>query len=178
MESFLGTSLQVPPAFSAKKIDGRRAYRMARTGEPVEPAPIEVTIDRFVAEEIRTDTVDFRVVCSGGTYVRSLARDLGRRLGIGAHLSRLRRTRSGPFLEAQAVRLENVGSRDVIHPVDFLDHLPRIEVDDESVEAIGHGRSVPSGGEEGYLCIFNKKRDLLAIAWRKEGWAHPEVVLL
>ncbi len=178
MESFLGTSHQIPPAFSAKKIGGRRAYRMAREGEPVEPAPIEVTIDRFTPEAIRTESIDFRVVCSGGTYIRSLARDLGRRLGTSAHLSRLRRTRSGPFLEVQAVGIENAEPGDVIRPSEFLGHLPGIEVEGDAAEAVGHGQSVPCGGDEGYLCIFNKERDLLAVAWRKDGWAHPEVVLI
>lgn len=178
MASFLGTSLQTPPAFSAKKIGGRRAYRMARQGEPVEPAPIEVTIDRFIPVETRSDSVDFSVVCSGGTYIRSLARDLGRRLGTGAHLSRLRRTRSGPFFETEAVRVENAREEDVIGPGVFLGHLPGIEVEGEDLESVGHGRPIACPGDEGYLCIFNKKGDLLAVARRKEGWAHPEVVLL
>jgi tRNA pseudouridine55 synthase len=117
MASLVGTIRQIPPAFSAKKIGGQRAHRLARKGEIVELAPIEVTILAFEAEHTGPDSVDFRVVCSGGTYVRSLARDLGRLLGTGGHLTRLRRTRSGPFTEADAVDPSRASENDLVHPM-------------------------------------------------------------
>lgn len=92
-----GDLMQVPPRWSAKKIGGRRAYDLARAGEEPRPEPCRVRVDLFDVV-LRSEThAEFRVVCSGGTYVRSLARDLGEALGCGAHLSELRRLRSGPF---------------------------------------------------------------------------------
>jgi tRNA pseudouridine55 synthase len=178
MRSFVGTGPQIPPAFSAKKIDGQRAYRLARKGEEVALSPIEVTIDAFVAVEVGPSSVDFRVVCSGGTYVRSLARDIGRRLGTGGHLTRLRRTRSGPFLEEQSVSPDHTSTADIIGPEIFLSHLPRVEAGDDHAESLRHGRQIELAGPDGYVCIFNKSGDLLSVARRKEGWAHPEVVLI
>jgi tRNA pseudouridine55 synthase len=94
---FIGDLEQYPPAHSAIKVDGERLYLKARRGEEVELKPRKVSITEFEITRIELPEVDFRVVCSKGTYIRSLAKDFGEKLGVGAHLSKLRRTRSGNF---------------------------------------------------------------------------------
>lgn len=95
--SFLGTIEQVPPMYSAVKIDGERLYEKARRGETVDRPPRQVRVDRFELTDWRPPEVSFRIECSKGTYVRALARDLGNELGVGAHLTALRRTAIGSF---------------------------------------------------------------------------------
>lgn len=96
-KSFLGLQLQVPPIFSAVMINGRRAYELARAGEAAEIKPREIEIKEFELSNINLPTVDFRIVCSKGTYIRSIARDFGLALNSGAHLTRLCRTRIGNY---------------------------------------------------------------------------------
>ena len=95
--SFLGVQQQVPPIFSAIKVDGKRAYEYARKNHDVNITPKTITIDAFEITRIELPEVDFRVVCSKGTYIRALARDFGEKLGCGAYLKALRRTRIGNF---------------------------------------------------------------------------------
>lgn len=106
--SFTGEIQQVPPIFSAVWIDGQRAYELARRGEAAEVKPKPVTISQFEITAIRMPEVDFRVVCSKGTYIRSLARDFGQALNSGAHLTRLCRTRIGNLRMEDAVSLEEL----------------------------------------------------------------------
>lgn len=108
-ESFLGESLQLPPMFSARKVGGQRLYKLARQGKDVERPAKPITIREIEIGRVELPYADFRVVCSKGTYIRSLARDLGERLGTGAYLSALRRTRSGPFRVEEAACIEEVG---------------------------------------------------------------------
>ncbi len=103
-----GKVSQLPPAHSAIKIGGKRAYQFARKGKPIELQPREVDIRTFEISRIELPQVDFRVVCSKGTYIRSLVRDFGEALGVGAYLSRLCRTRIGPYRLDDAVSIENL----------------------------------------------------------------------
>lgn len=103
VEQFTGVQLQLPPAHSAVKVDGRRAYELARKGEPVAIKPKEVHIKAFEITGIQLPEVHFRVVCSKGTYIRSLANDFGQAMGCGAYLSALRRTRIGNYQVEEAV---------------------------------------------------------------------------
>lgn len=105
---FLGESLQAPPMFSARKKDGQRLYKLARRGETVEVPPRPITIREFDITGIALPEVGFRVVCSKGTYIRSLARDMGERLGSGGYLTELRRTRSGTFGVEDAVTMDDL----------------------------------------------------------------------
>lgn len=105
-ESFKGKSMQVPPQFSAIKIKGKRAYEMARQGTEAEIKPREINITSFEVPEIKMPLVTFRIVCSKGTYIRSIARDLGERLNSGAYLSSLTRTRIGTFDLSKALEIE------------------------------------------------------------------------
>lgn len=104
---FLGDIAQFPPVFSALKKDGRRLYEFARTGEDVEIAARKVHIKEFEITRIALPEVDFRVVCSKGTYIRSLAFDFGKALGTGAHLSALRRTRIGNYSVKDAMSIDS-----------------------------------------------------------------------
>lgn len=109
---FTGAIQQVPPLHSAIKVDGKRAYKLARKGKEVELKPREVTVHAFEIVAIEKPVIHFRIVCSKGTYIRSLARDFGKTLGVGAYLSELCRTRIGEF------RLENALTLDQINPVE------------------------------------------------------------
>jgi tRNA pseudouridine55 synthase len=104
-QSFVGVQEQIPPHFSAVKVDGKRAYLLARAGEEPEIKPKQITISEFEITRIALPEVDFRVVCSKGTYIRSIARDFGQRLESGAHLTALRRTRIGEFKVEKAIQV-------------------------------------------------------------------------
>ena len=106
--SFTGNISQVPPAYSAKSVDGTRAYDAARQGAPMELAPVDVRVDEWMVLASRPAEIDARITCGTGTYIRALARDLGRVTDSAAHLKSLRRTRSGPFDIADAVTLDDI----------------------------------------------------------------------
>jgi len=110
INSLTGAISQVPPAFSAKSVDGVRAYDAARRGEPLDLMPVDITVHRWDVRAIRDDAIDAEITCSGGTYIRALARDLGRASSSAAHLSALRRTRVGVFAVRDAVDLETLGA--------------------------------------------------------------------
>ena len=107
-KKFIGDILQIPPTFSAVKVDGQRVYNKARKGQAVKINPRMVEVKTFQIINCDIPEVNFRVVCSKGTYVRSLVRDFGEQLGTGAYLSRLVRTRIGPYTLADAYKLENL----------------------------------------------------------------------
>jgi tRNA pseudouridine55 synthase len=108
LQGLSGPISQIPPAYSAKSVDGTRAYDAARRGEPLDLKPVEVTVHGWEILDLSTDKLRAIVTCSGGTYIRALARDLGRLTSSAAHLSALRRTRVGAFDLAQAARLEDL----------------------------------------------------------------------
>jgi tRNA pseudouridine55 synthase len=150
-----GDISQVPSAVSAIKVDGRRAYERARGGEVVELAARSVTVRRFETTAFRRPDpdlldVDVEVECSSGTYVRALARDLGRALGVGAHLTALRRTRVGPFTIAQAHTLDELGRLDdpVTLPLTAAVRaaMPVREVTAAEARELSFGRPLPASG--------------------------------
>jgi tRNA pseudouridine55 synthase len=135
---------QVPPMVSAVKIGGRRLHELARAGEEVERAPRPVTVARFDTEPTE-DPLVYRIAvdCSSGTYVRTLAADLGELLGGGAHLRDLRRTAIGSFTESEATPLEEVGPSHVLAPAEAMRHLPAIILTMAASADVTHGRRVP-----------------------------------
>lgn len=143
--ALVGEIEQIPPQFSAKKIEGEAMHRKARRGETVELPPVPVTIHALQVDEVDLPRVTFTVRCSSGTYVRALARDLGAGLGVGAHLTALHRTAVGGFDVEGAVPLDALDDVEVVEaarlsPVDALAHLSRIEVDAEAARRIRHGQ--------------------------------------
>jgi len=146
LEEFVGAISQVPPAYSAVKVDGRRAYTLARSGQEVELKPRTVEIDSIRLLDWQSPALDVEIVCSGGTYIRAIGRDLGRRLGSGAVMSALVRTRVGPFsIEAagppDSLDLETL-SRQLVSPLLAVAELPRQSATAGELIEIYHGRRV------------------------------------
>jgi len=140
-----GPILQVPPAYSAKRIDGERSYRLARQGVEVDRRAAPVQVHRLDVLELHADRLELDVRCSPGTYVRALARDLGESLGVGAHLTALRRTCSGGFgLEAAVAwdDLDAEAGRRLLPMARLLTELPAVTVTAEGLAALRHGRAL------------------------------------
>jgi tRNA pseudouridine55 synthase len=175
MVAKLGGSAQRPPAFSAVKVGGRKLYEAARKGEAIEAAARVIRVDRFDLTGFRSPEVDFVTTVSGGTYVRVLVADVGDAVGVGAHLTRLRRTAIGPFTLDGAVAPEEPG---VPLPVErAVVHLPRIEVQAEEAVAASHGSVLAPAGLDGPYAVFTPGGRLIGI-WRDDGpKARPEMVL-
>ena len=114
LEKFQGTIEQIPPDFSAKKIKGQRAYKLARKGKEVELKPVKVTIHELKIIDYKWPVIDVRALCSKGTYIRSLARDIGKELGTGGYLSKLKRTKVGQYSIDQAIEVSQVGIEHVL----------------------------------------------------------------
>jgi len=174
-----GTHLQRPPAYSARRVAGRRGYELARAGLEVPLPATPVTVYGIELVEWLPPVLTFRVAVSPGTYIRALARDLGQRIGVGAHLRALRREWIGGLRVEEAVPLEDVVSATpLLSPLDLLGHLPRVELDAEQVGRVAHGRAVegdtPAGGGEAALVADGR---LVAVAEAVDGCWHPRVVL-
>lgn len=177
--SFVGDIEQVPAAVSAVKVGGVRAYQRVRRGEDVELAPRQVHVAAFDLVARRGDDVDVHVECSTGTYVRALARDVGAALGVGAHLTALRRTRVGPFglddahtLDALAERLDVVPLADVVAAT-----FPRWDVSGEEARRIGLGqRLAPVGLPAGPVGVFDPDGAVVALVEERDDAVRPTVV--
>lgn len=149
LPGFLGKIQQTPPAFSAIKKDGRPLYKRARTGETVEIQPRTVTIYDLSWVSWDSPNLVLDVTCSSGTYIRSLAQDLGQALGVGAHLAGLVRTANGSWTLAEAISLDSLeqagesGWQQFLHPPDeIVMHLPRVVLDNNATVDVIHGRQV------------------------------------
>lgn len=148
----VGVVQQLPPLYSAKKVGGERMYDIARRGGEVERKPVTVTIHRIDVVSIALPDVVFDVECGSGTYIRAIARDAGAALGVGGHLTALRRTRVGVHDVDRAVSLSELGDEArvdaaLLAPAEALAHLPRIDVDARGVKALSYGQSVPADGD-------------------------------
>ena len=200
LETFRGTSLQQPPAFSAKKIAGVRSYRTARAqrtasggSSAVEPPPaVEVTVFELQLIDVGDFQVELSLTCSSGFYVRTLAHDLGQRLGCGGHLAELRRTRSGDLPLSEATPLEQI-ERDpgaaasaLIPTARMLTGLPAATLSDDGVRRARHGRTLgdaeittrtaPAGA---VTRLLDPAGDLVGIAENSgAGLLHPVVILM
>lgn len=169
-EAERGTRLQQPPAYSAKRIGGRRAYDLARAGEAVLPEPVEVTIHDLEVTGIEGADVRFSMGCSSGTYVRAVARDAGDRLGVGAHLTALRRTGIGTFSVEGALppaRLEDAAAvaGALVSPLAALGHLPVVEIGAADTARVRNGQAVRGGGGAGAgVVALASEGELVAIA--------------
>ena len=181
LSGFLGTQLQRPPQYSAKHVAGERSYRKARRGEAVDLAGVRVTVERIEPVEVQSPLVTFRVVVSAGTYVRAIARDLGERLGVGGHLTSLRREAIGALRVEDAVPLESLSPEALLPPQAVLGHLPVLELDEAARAAVVHGRAVKDSGAAGPRdsgpAALVSRGDLVSVARRGDGLLHPMVVL-
>jgi tRNA pseudouridine55 synthase len=171
----VGESMQRPPAFSAVKVGGRKLYEAARKGETVEAPARRIRVDRFEVTDRAGDDVDVSITCSGGTYVRVLAADVGMSLGCGAHLTALRRTRIGSFDVVDAVAPGDVGSP---RPVDgAVAHLPRVTLEDEEARAAGHGRPLAPSGIDGPYAVVAPDGRLIGVYEDDGPRSKPHVIL-
>jgi tRNA pseudouridine55 synthase len=200
-----GEIMQVPSAVSAIKVDGVRSYARVRSGDEVKLAPRPITVYEFELREIRRPAadgtgddeaadgavglidVDVRVVCSSGTYIRALARDLGEGLGVGGHLTALRRTRVGPYTLAEAEPLADLTALvEAGQPVPVLPiaeaagaAFPRYDADGEQAKAIAHGGFLPARGlGSGPIAVFSPDGVFLALVEEQGGRCKPIAVFV
>ncbi len=184
MAALTGTISQVPPAFSAIKVEGRRSYARARAGETVELAARTASVSRFDLLGVDGDVLRVAVTCSSGTYIRALARDLGAALGTGAHLCALRRTRVGAFDLAAAAPLAALGALEeaggalplVPLAAAVAGAFPRRHLDDAQTADVRHGRALTPTGLPGPVGAFGPDGAVLALLCDRDGRAHPLVV--
>lgn len=181
LAQFTGRIRQVPPAYSAKRVDGRRAYAAARAGVAVDLPPVEITVHALELRAWHGETCELRVTCGGGTYVRSLARDIARHAGSAAHLVALRRTHAGPFDVADAVTVPSRGERIAVRPaLDALPHLPRVAIDAQDAARVRGGiaiRGDDAGGTTHAALVTGEPPHLVALAERGDDRWQPRVVM-
>ncbi len=182
LATFLGQHPQRPPAFSAKRVAGERSYRRARRGELMELAEVPVTVHDIELVEYRPPDLCFRAVVSPGTYVRALARDLGNQLGVGAHLTALRREAIGSLGVEDAVPMDQLGPAALLSPQSVLRDLPSVDLDETERKAVVHGRAVKDSGAAGQraggaVVALMGGGELIAVAQAQDGWLRPTVVL-
>lgn len=189
IRAFCGSILQLPPPYSAKKIQGVPAYKLARKQQEVQLRPIEVEVKQFEVCGFSGDLLEFRCRVSSGTYVRSLAHELGQKMGTGAHLACLRRTAVAEFTLEQSHTLEEIangasqGRLDEmsIHLRRVLPGIPSVTANEEDVAKIRHGRSVnlPEMSRSQWVKVFVGQSELICLANRVAGTLfHPKVVLI
>jgi tRNA pseudouridine55 synthase len=185
---FRGEIEQTPPPFSAKKVDGKPAYKAARRGETISLKPVTLTIEEFVIGPIEGEYAEFTIRIASGGYVRSVAHDLGKVLGCGAHLARLRRVAAGPFTIAQALTLEELSDQAAAgtldeklpHPRTLLPDLPATTADLWVAGRLRNGNAVnlPEYSTAPLAKVFAGQRDLVAIVRRVAGTLFQPIVVL
>ena len=188
LASLTGSYLQLPPAFSAKKIDGQRAYAMARQDKPVALTPAPVTVVHADLVELIDDVARVRLTCSAGFYVRSFAHSLGEFVGTGACLQNLRRTRSGEFTLDRAIGLDRlvqdgVAARTAVIPIDhLLAAFPVVTLTDGDRDRVSHGQEVEAAvtSSSEWVRLADREGRLVAMArtGSRPGSLHPAIVLI
>lgn len=192
LPDFSGEIEQVPPMYSAKKVEGKKLYELAREGVEIERKPISVSIYELgiSGERVEDGQLRLHVSCSAGTYIRTLAEDIGKAVGIPCHLSELRRTRSGVFDISASVTIEELEQLAVRGSVklsfvsmsELLGHLPLQETDDEEENRVAHGMMIDTAIElktGQAIRLINKDGELLAVGKiDPSGMIQPKVVLI
>jgi tRNA pseudouridine55 synthase len=185
---FHGVIEQMPPPFSAKKVHGVPAYKLARKQKEVQLKPVQVELKEFEILGVENDCARFRARVGSGTYMRSVAHDLGQKLGCGAHLASLRRTAVAEFTLADAHSLEEAAAAVerqpleelCLHPRKLLPDFPPVTATEENVTLIRNGRAVnlPELSQARQVKVFAGQKELIAIATRVAGTLfHPRIVL-
>ena len=187
LKAFVGPIEQIPPMVSAVKVAGERLHAKARRGEEVERAPRRVVVHDLVLEDFEpgpAGEVGFLVTCSAGTYVRTLADDVGARLGVGAHLVALRRLASGRFTVDSAVALDDVAAaiaggrldEHLLTAAEAVADYPAVKLSGADAAALGHGRPVGQTGYDGPVAALDPDGDLVAMVEDTDGAARPLAV--
>lgn len=187
-ESFVGTIEQTPPVYSAKKVQGKAAYTLARAGKAPVMRAVPVTVHRLIIPRVHGECAEFEVTLSAGGYVRSLAHDLGQRLGCGAHLATLRRISAGLFTIDSALTLEALTALAVSgeltasmpHPRKLLPDLPATTVDTQTAGRVrnGNAANLPEFSDAEMVKIFAGRDDLIGIGKRIAGTLFQPIVVL
>ena len=179
LPAFTGTLEQIPPAYSAKKVAGRRAYAMARAGESAALAAVAVRVDGWHVLHQDSASLDVRITCGGGTYIRALARDLGRASGSAAHLVQLRRERCGPF-DVGAAASWDAACDGHLQPrslTEALGGLVHETLAPDDIARVAHGMPVAAHAPGERAALIDSEGALLAVARRHQDRWQPEVVL-
>ncbi len=191
LNAFLGEIEQIPPMFSAKKVKGKKLYEFARKQIEIERKPVKVKIYEIDLLKIEEKSIILRIVCSSGTYVRTLAEDIGKKLGISAHLSALRRMRVGKFDLSKAITLEKLEEicyqgklNDFLFPMNKVPlELPKLVLDESRIDRVRNGGSLrietPENFSDGEMvCLLDVQKNLVAIGKISRGLIQPKVVLV
>lgn len=166
---FLGTHMQTPPAFSALKIDGQRAYKLARKNGYVDMKPRETELKSFSINKADRDTVKGRISVSSGFYVRSFAAELAAKLGTAGTLEALERVRCGPFTSDKSLRMENVSENDSAGIEDVLDNMGKILMNDDDIMKLRNGQSIEYGFPDGRYLLMNESSTNIIIGECSSG---------
>lgn len=174
-----GRIRQVPPAFSAKRVGGRRAYDLAREGAAPELAPVDVTVHAWRILDWRPGEMDVEITCGGGTYIRALARDLGRLTSSAAHLTSLRRTASGPFRVEDAAPLDALrsGEAPLRAPLEALSGIATQRLAPADVTRVARGQEVEATVDGERAALLSDAQTLVAFAERRGSQWQPRVVM-
>lgn len=180
-ESFVGEIQQIPPMYSAVKRDGKALYQYARAGVELEREPRTVYIHGFDLDRLAPDRIRTTISCSGGTYVRTLAHDLGHAVGTCAHLAKIRRTQCGRFDLSHACTVDDAGPDHLIPLAQALEPMPSLTLNAGQVDHIRHGRAITAGRLEPGVNLFallDEKGEVISVARRTGPMLQPECVLL
>jgi tRNA pseudouridine55 synthase len=188
-DRFRGSIQQIPPPFSAKKIDGTPAYKLARAAKPVRLKPVTIRVVRFEIAAFDGVEADFEMTVSAGGYVRSIAHEMGQQLGCGAHLRSLRRTQVGPITLTEAHTIEELGpmaadlealARACVHPRSILPDMPAVTADPTALGRFRNGgqANLSEFSSAALVKVFEGQRNLVAIAQRLAGTLFQPVTVL
>jgi tRNA pseudouridine55 synthase len=187
LTTFAGRGQQVPPQYSAKKVGGERMYKKARRGDSAQLSPVDVEIFEIMMTDFTPPEIGFSMTCSSGTYVRAVARDLGNRLGVGAHLTALRRTAVGAFSVDQAIPGDDLkagarpDSTHWIEPAAAVGHLTAVRVGEDAVLRLCQGGQVSwpvdAGSDNGGPIAVIGEAGLVGIAEIRDGCLKPKKIL-
>ena len=176
LEQFMGTIDQIPPQFSAKKIKGQKAYELARKGKTVDLKPVKITIHSIKLVEYKWPIIKVHIHCGSGTYVRAIARDIGKKLECGGHLSLITRTRVGPYALDQACILEAVNEGSIQPLSSALQHLPAYPLNEQEFQQLKSGRPIPTA-LNGPIIVGTRLTQPAIIIRIKEGRMVGEKIL-
>lgn len=188
LRNFVGETEQIPPMFSAKKVNGKKLYELARKGIEIKREPIKVNISKLELIELKAPFAIIHVVCSAGTYIRVLAEDIGKKLGCGAHLTELRRTRVGRFDLSKALSIDKLeeifqsGGLNLTSMKEALSFYPERRLSKDEVSLIKKGRAIEKVGSEefreGEFIRLSDQENLVAVGVFQNNKIQPRVVLV